>query len=55
MSVPNPSVFPCCLFCFLRQARDFFKSVLGFRELRRPTQFEDSFQGAWLCGLSVEM
>lgn len=41
--MPNPS-----------NTAAFFEQVLGFRRLRRPPSF-DSFDGAWLCGLGMEV
>lgn len=33
----------------------FFEKVLGFKRLRRPLSFETTFDGAWLCGLGMEI
>lgn len=33
----------------------FFEQVLGFRRLKRPDSFEKAFDGAWLCGMGVEI
>jgi len=33
----------------------FFEKVLGFKRLRRPLSFETDFDGAWLCGLGMEV
>lgn len=38
-----------------RQTADFFQSVLGFKKLRRPAAFVDSFDGAWVCGMGLEI
>lgn len=42
-AVPNP-----------QRTANFFQQVLGFRRLRRPPSF-DVFDGAWLCGLGMEI
>lgn len=38
-----------------RQTADFFHRVLGFKRLPRPQAFEETFDGAWVCGMGLEI
>lgn len=33
----------------------FFEKLLGFKRLKRPAAFENSFDGAWVCGMGLEV
>lgn len=33
----------------------FFQRVLGFARLARPAAFEETFDGAWVCGMGLEI
>ena len=43
-AVPQPQV-----------TAQFFEDVLGFKRIKRPESFQNSFDGAWLCGMGVEI
>lgn len=43
-AVPSPS-----------KTAEFFQTVLGFKLLPRPQAFEETFDGAWLCGMGLEI
>lgn len=38
-----------------RQTATFFESVLGFRRLRRPAAIASRVDGAWVCGMGLEI
>lgn len=40
---------------FPRKTASFFVNVLGFKILKRPDAFEKSFDGAWVCGMGLEV
>lgn len=37
------------------QTENFFVDVLGFSRIRRPASLGERFEGAWLCGLGLEL
>ncbi|PXF45420.1 hypothetical protein BWQ96_04835 [Gracilariopsis chorda] len=38
-----------------RQTANFFEKVLGFKRLRRPAAIADRVDGAWVCGMGLEI